>query len=253
MRWVCKYLFLCLIPIYIWGKSYTENSVVKKYEEMLIPFIGMDDLSEVKSIADSLSKELEKKSDDPVKLLELAILYHNLSNYGFSKGYRGYAEKAFNILRGLYNDQIGEALIPFVLVYLGSSRALMGNESSNPTKKIAFVKEGLKYLDCAAKQYYDVTYVVPLIRGNVCISLPDFFNREKTAWKDFRYLEKKYSEDEGSIPGGVMCNVFFNLGTLYKKEGKIEKTIEYWKKVYQLCPNTSLGEKAKFLIDIYTE
>ncbi len=253
MRRICRWLFLCLVPIYIWGKSTIENSAVKKYEEMLIPFIGLDDLSEIKSIAASLSKELEKKSNDPVKLLELAILYHNLSNYGFRKGYRGYAEKAFNILRDLYNNQIDEALIPFVLVYLGSSRALMGNESSNPVKKTVFVKEALKYLDRAAKQYSNITYVVPLIRGNVCISLPDFFNREKTAWKDFRYLEKKYSEDEGSIPGGVMCNVFFNLGALYKKEGKIEKTIEYWKKVYQLCPNTSLGEKAKFLIDIYTE
>lgn len=253
MRWVFKCLFLCLIPIYIWGKSSIENSAVKKYEKMLTPFIGMDDLSGIKNIADSLSKELEKKSNEPVKLLELAILYHNLSNYGFSKGYRGYAEKAFNILLDLYNNEIDEALMPFVLVYLGSSRALMGNESSNPAKKIVFVKEGLKYLDRAAKQYYNITYVVPLIRGNVCISLPDFFNRQKTAWKDFRYLEKKYSEDEGSVPDGVMCNVFFNLGTLYKKEGKIEKAIEYWEKVYQLCPNTSLGKRAKFLIDIYTE
>ncbi|NLW58803.1 MAG: hypothetical protein GX073_00445 [Firmicutes bacterium] len=235
--------------------SALDQGQLGKYETFFLADAGCHDPETLLRRSAELSGLLSPENPAPeefLSALRLGILYHNLSLHGTEKGYRGYAEKAAGILSKLYHHPgLPEELRPISGAYLGSSLALAGGEALNPLTKIKRVKEGLKYLDAVVKKYGRDSYYPLLLRGNVGMALPSFFNREKTAVKDFLRLEQWYNREPERIPAGIMSSVFLQLGNYYKKEKKTAEAVRYWQKAYQLDPAGEAGVQAKALLELF--
>lgn len=106
-------------------------------------------------------------------------------------------------------------------------------------------------MDAVVKKYGRDSYYPLLLRGNVGMALPSFFNREKTAVKDFLRLEQWYNREPERIPAGIMSSVFLQLGNYYKKEKKTAEAVRYWQKAYQLDPAGEAGVQAKALLELF--
>ncbi|NLY90658.1 MAG: tetratricopeptide repeat protein [Firmicutes bacterium] len=232
-----------------------DQKQLSAYEVFFLADAGCNDPDTLLRKSEELSGLFSPGSLAPeefLSALRVGILYHNLSLNGAEKGYRGYAEKAAEILSRLYHHpDLPEELRPISGAYLGSSLALAGGEATNPLTKIKRVKDGLKYLDTIVKNYGKNSYYPLLLRANVGIALPAFFKREKTAVEDFLRLEQWYSREPERIPSGIMPSVYLHLGNYYKKEKKIEEAIAYWRKAYELDPAGEVGAQAKALLELF--
>lgn len=200
-------------------------------------------------------EEQNTQGDRLLHQVKLAILYHNASRFLFPKGIKGYAEKGENLLDHVVNDPALPAeWRPLVLGYLGSLKALVGNESINPITKLGAVHDGFKWLDQAVNDYGKVSYLPTLIRSNVASAVPDFFHKEKVAMEDLIYLDKRFSADPSFVPSRLMVQVYLNLGNQYKKRKEISQSIVYWKKASALDPKGDFGGKAaREMLDIFAD
>lgn len=232
-----------------------DHRQLSEYETFFLADAGCNDPDTLLQRSEELSGRLSLVSPAPedfLSALRLGIYYHNLSLHGAEKGYRGYAEKAAEVLSKLYHHPaLPEELLPISGAYLGSSLALAGGEAINPLTKIKRVKDGLKYLDAVVKKYGKDSYYPLLLRGNVGMALPSFFKREKTAVEDFLRLEEWHHGEPERIPDGIMPSVFLHLGNYYKKEKRIEEAVIYWEKAYQLDPAGEVGAQAKELLQLF--
>lgn len=225
------------------------------YETFFLADAGCNDPDTLLQKSEELSGRLSLANPGPedfLSAIRLGILYHNLSLHGAEEGYRGYAEKAADLLSKLYqHPDLPEELRPISGAYLGSSLAVAGGEALNPLTKMKRVKDGLKYLDMVIKKYGKDSYYPLLLRANVGMALPSFFKREKTAVEDFLRLEEWYHREPGRIPDGIMPAVFLHLGNYYKKEKRIKDAIIYWQRAYQLDPAGEVGAQAKELLALF--
>ncbi len=180
-----------------------------------------------------------------VDTLKLAILYHNGSQYLFSKGVKGYAEKGEKLILPLYeNDSIDEELRPIIITYLGSLKALEANESFNPIEKIMGVNKGFKYLNEAVDKYGKTCYLPCWVRSNVAMAVPDFFNKEKVAFEDLSFLDQRFQSDASFATKDLMAAVYLNFGNYYKKQKNIPQAIKYWTLSKKLDSNGQHGGAA---------
>lgn len=229
-------------------------------EKQFLMDTGIEDLTQLKqkiAVSETWLARNDKRLGSPeyfITMIRLGIYYHNFSLYGSSKGFHGYAEKAFQTLHSLYeNTQLPESDRPLVWSYLGSSRALMGNESGNPVDKITFVNEGLKYLNEAVSHSAQVSYFPMFMRANVRLGLPDFFLQESGAFKDYQTLEKQALTYPATIPKEILGVIFFNMGNYYKKQKKIDLALQYWKKTTKIAPTTESARHAKEMVALFED
>jgi tetratricopeptide (TPR) repeat protein len=229
-----------------------DQEAVKRVYSQLSEVMSAQDSDTVASLAVRFEEELKVKSD-PLTKLRAGIAYHNMSAQLFKAGKTGYAKKSYEVLLGMSKDQsVPEEYAPFVLTYLGSARALMGNEDGNPMNKINFVKQGIKHLDEAVKKYKDVTPLANFIRGNVCVGLPSFFEKEQVAFEDFTYLEKLAEKTPGSVDASLLGDSYFYLGELWKKKKNVDKAMYYWKKSVEANPSGQSASEAKKRLITYS-
>ena len=233
------------------------SSKTMEYETLLLNDVGLFDPARLTSaIAKQESSQNtmknEKNEADYLSLVRLGIYYHNLAVGGYQKDYRGCAKKAYEILAKIIHEhQFPNELKPIAQPYLGSSRSMMGGETSNPIHKIGYVNEGITFLNEAVSKYQGVSYLPRFIRANVFIALPKFFNKEEQAFQDYLALEEWNKADSSRIPKPIMAEVDYNLGNCYKKRNKLDTAIEYWKIAYQFDREGAAGRKAKEMLKAF--
>jgi len=253
-RKIFLYLFLFLFISGVAPVLAMDQVQIIEYEHKLMEVMGTDKVDSLVANIAQLEKDLDKQEGLAYNLgkIRLGIYYHNLALNGFKMGYRGFAEKSFDTFRQIHEDPgCKPELRPIVLSYLGSSRAIMGDESNNPIDKIRFVQEGVAYLDEAVNKYKDYSYIPYFIRANVCIALPDFFGKEKEAFKDYSSLEQWYQRTPERIPAGIMSVVYFNLGDYHKKQRNLRKACDYWEKAEILDPDGEIGAQAREMLELF--
>lgn len=250
-------LGLLLLSFPAWG---LEQAKIIDYENILLNDTGLSDIPKLVNAISRIEPlvigkaKIEKNAEYYLAATRLGIYYHNVAANGLKKGYRGYSKKAYEILNKITRDpNFIEELKPIALPYLGSSRAIMGDENTNPVNKIKYVQEGAAILDEAVSKYNNISYFPLFMRGNVFVALPEFFKKDGVAFQDYRELDQWNKRDPSRIPEGVMALVYYNLGNCFKKQKKLAMAMEYWKLAYQMDPDGSTGKNAKKMLEIFGE
>lgn len=97
---------------------------------------------------------------------------------------------------GLRTRYPGDALLE---AYFGSSLALLGRDAVHPLEKADKAQQGLDALDRAVALDPD-GIEIRMIRGKVCVRLPeDFFRRSATAIEDFTLLLDRNEANPGLL------------------------------------------------------
>jgi tetratricopeptide (TPR) repeat protein len=253
---VCFGLIIVVLSVMVAADSFDDE--VAACTGKLLPFFGKSDLkeilNEITSIENKLKENNLEKSEEMIAQVKLGILYHNVAlNDGAKRGYKKYAQKSFETMKLINgNDGLSNVIKVYTLTFMGSSRAMMGDEDLNPINKINYVKEGIAYLDDAVKRFDRHTWVPRFYRANVCFSLPDFFEKSAAAKDDYDKLINKKRNNDNAIPDEIMAIVYLNRGKLYKKDTDIEKAIEMWKKALETAEDEDVKNEAEELLDIFS-
>lgn len=201
------------------------------------------DFKELTRIINEKEEILKKHPSDINTLKVLGIAYHNLSVIG-KKGACG---KAFSILTRAYELAPNDYEI---LVYLGSTRTLMGRDAIIPFAKLYQVNKGCRIMDEAISKAPD-NIVVRLTRANNSLALPEFFNRAKYAEKDLLYLLKLSKKDPENFPPDLLATISYTLGEYYKGKEQWNKAKEYWKQAVESAPESKDGILARNRLEVY--
>lgn len=180
-------------------------------------------------------KNVDVSSDDGKA--EKAILltaYNRLTNDNKAR------EEAIKLL-DLYLSKNKD---PILLAYLGMNYSLIARDSMNPVVKINYSNKAIDIFNKAVEMAPNDWYV-RFLRGNVFFNFPSFFNVGNKVKEDFFYLEDVIDK-KGFFPGpSVLISVYYYLGEIYKGDGKISRSIEYWEKA------VSVGDKYKVTNEEY--
>jgi hypothetical protein len=186
--------------------------------------------------------------------LVFGILCHNISLNGAKSGNRGFAAKCFEHLNTDIADKtFPDSLKPIAVAYRGSARTLMGDEDGNPVNKIKFTNDGIAILNGAVDQYGKVSFIPRFMRANVFFSLPEFFQKETAATKDYVYLEDCFISGSIKPDNGIMSFVYLNRGNLFKKNRDMKQAMVYWKKSISIAPSSHAAQVAAKQIALFSE
>lgn len=206
---------------------------------------GLMDFKELTRIINEKEVILKERPTDIDALKVLGIAYHNLSVIGK----KGVCEKAFSTLTKAYE------LTPQdyeILVYLGSSRTLMGRDAIIPFAKLYYVYNGCRIMDEAVSKSPD-NIIVRLTRANNSLALPDFFNRAKYAKKDLLYLLNLSKKKSEIFPPDLLATIYYTLGEYYKGKGESQwdKARECWEKAIEIAPESKDGILSSDRLEVY--
>ncbi|MDI6870493.1 MAG: tetratricopeptide repeat protein [Bacillota bacterium] len=145
-----------------------------------------------------------------------------------AEGNRRAAEQAHQLVSQAYELSPQDALLQ---ACYGSSVALLGKYSSNPSEMFSKAVEGLLLLKKAVgKDWADPR--IRLLRGYLCYSLPDtFFHLTSQAIKDFRFVKTAYEQGDGRVPEAAYWQVLYDLGRALKRAGETEEARKVWKRL----------------------
>jgi hypothetical protein len=201
----------------------------------------------------ALSADLSRAPDDGTRV-KLAIVEHNLSRVMTAEGHRGYAGKAADLLQAVVDGKAPDELKAVAHPYLGSARALQGNEDLNPVSKILFVNQGMDRLNEAVSRYGEASYLPLFLRANVASSLPDFFGKADVAARDLAALDAWSLREPARIPPEVQATVQNLFGDSLKKKKQVPGALAAWKKAVALDPQKKgAGKAAAASLDIYED
>lgn len=203
------------------------------------------DFKELTRIINEKEEILKTHPSDISTLKVLGIAYHNLSVIGK----KGVCKKAFSILTKAYE------LTPQdyeILVYLGSSRTLMGRDAIIPFAKLHYVYNGCRIMDEAVSKSPD-NIIVRLTRANNSLALPGFFNRAKYAKKDLLHLLKLSKKAPKDFSSELLATIYYTLGEYYKGEGESQwdKARECWEKAIEIAPESKDGILSSERLEVY--
>ena len=75
----------------------------------------------------------------------------------------------------------------------------------------------------------------------------------KYAIKDFKWIISKYENKKLKLKKELAAEVYFKLGDIYKKTGKVDKAIKMWNKSMKIAPDSEYGKKADDMLVIFEE
>lgn len=210
-----------------------------------IEIYGLMDYQELKRVMEEKEGILKENPDDVGALKVLGIAYHNLSVLGK----KGVSEKAFSILNKAHQLAPDDYEI---LVYLGSTRTLLGRDATFPLTRLYQVNKGCRIMDDAIFNAPD-NIVVRMTRANNSLALPSFFNRAKYAKEDLLYLLKLSKKLPREFPNDLLSTIYYTLGEYYKGEGKSQwnKAREYWQEAVKVAPESKDGIAAQKRLQVY--
>lgn len=147
------------------------------------------------------------------------------------------ARQAHQLLSRAYELSPQDALLQ---ACYGSSVALLGKYSSNPSEMFSKAVEGLLLLKKAAgKDWADPR--IRLLRGYLCCSLPEaFFHLSSQGIKDFTFVKTAYERGDRTISEATYRQVLYDLGRALERAGETDQA----RKVRQKLASVSADPKS---------
>ncbi|MEN8263447.1 MAG: tetratricopeptide repeat protein [Nitrospirota bacterium] len=193
---------------------------------------------ELNKIMDDARKALERNPDDKDSLTTLGVAYHNLSTIGVKKA----AQKAVEYLKKANKLYPDDAL---VLAMLGSSTTLIGKYAKDKvTEGRKYTNKGAGLIDRAVMKDPD-HILVRMVRANNSRGLPKMFGRRHYFRDDMLHVEKLINKSPGKFHVILQSQVYYKLGTAFASDGDDAKAKSYYKKSFEVAPDSKFGKKAK--------
>ncbi len=228
---------LILMGFYFNSKAQTKAMTLKDAQAKLEDVIEIIDTTYLKLHLIEVEKEYQQDSSI-VNQIRLGIIYHEVAlNFGFfNKVYKGYSQKALNMLNAvlakLNNDADG--FKPIVLSYKASSLSLLSGE----TRKLSYLRQAFTIFNEAVTNYAFVSYAPEFMRGNVSENLPWFmFKKKAYAKKDFESIIKKYEADSNYATAKIMSFTYWAWAMQHQSKKYRTVAISYLNKAIELDPN----------------
>ena len=208
------------------GEVYQRLEMEEEAKDIWNKLLSMTDDPKYR---DLLQKTNEETGFDPVKArsmtwkqaLQEGIRLHDLGVAGNKKA----ARIALQLLRGVYKAHPRN---PVVEGYYGSSLALAGRDSRDPSVMFANGIKGLKLVKTAVARDPN-NPKLRILRGYLAYSLPEnFFHLSQTAIEDFRFLLKSYESNQGIFSKELYWQIHYDLGAAYRRIGDNTKARKVW-------------------------
>ena len=193
-------------------------------------------LKEVETLYDQDPSELNK--------LKLGIIYHETAlNLSFvpESQYTGYAQKSFDILSELFNQEsLNQEEKLFVASYRASALSLVGAEK----RKLKLVGQAFDLLEDAVNKYSDVSYLPEFLRASIAENLPWFcFKKRKFAKRDMQSIIDKQTENSEYADGKIMSFTYWAWANQHQGRKNRKQALEYLNKAIDLDPEYKAGRQ----------
>ncbi len=187
--------------------------------------LGMEE--EVKTKPNESMRKTEKKNEleEGIRLFELG-----------AEGDTGVAEKAFEMLRRVYEKNTADALAE---AYYGSALALLSRDASDPESVFSYAEKGMEHVNHAASSDPN-NKEIRMLRAYLFYNLPEeFFHQTKNAAEDFIYLLNAYEADHSLFPKGRYWQMIYDLGVCFERLGNTTRARRIWQLLLERKPGPS--------------
>lgn len=199
--------------------------------------LGIQDKAKLNDIIDNAKKAINKNSADKESLKVLGMAYHNLATLKV----KGASEKAVEYLKKAHKQNPDDQLF---FAVLGSATGMMGRDSSNIVTKMKGANKGINMIDRAIMKDPD-NVLIRMIRANMSLRLPKFFNRRKFAKVDLLHIEEIIKREPKKVSTAFNTEVHYRLGMIYKSDGDKKLAETYFKKTVDISPDSNWGKRAQ--------
>jgi len=201
-----------------------------------------------KELVKQKMKEVEKdfqKDSNEFNKVRLGLIYHdvalNLTFFDKTKQYAGYAQKSYDILTKLSeNEKTTPELMIYIDSYRASSLALIAGENT----KLSLLGKAFNIFENTIKMYASVSPRPEFMRGSVAENLPIFmWKKRKFAKIDFESIIKKQEQKSDFADFRIMSFSYWAWARAYKRKKYRQQAIEYLNKAITIDPNYKAGRK----------
>lgn len=213
---------------------------VKEFEARLDDVMEFIDTELLKQKLAEVESDFNQNPTEFNKV-RLGIIYHEVAlNLGFfSKEFKGFAQKSYDILSE-FAQKTQPELQPFILSYRASALSLVASEKM----KLGLIGKAFELFDDAIKKYGEIHYLPEFMRGSVAENLPFFyFTKRKLAKKDFQSIIDKNTENPNFANWKVMSFVYWAWAKQHQGKKYRTQALNYLDKAIALDPNYEAGRK----------
>lgn len=191
------------------------------------------------SINESPKSSLDLGSNpSPEDLLQEGLRLHEQSITG-NKNIRG---KAYQVLLKAHEADITN---PVAQGYLGSSMAIYGQDSTDPSEIYHYFFKGMNHLKKAIANDPN-NYTLHLLLAQVMYHYsPNFFRGNEKIIKEFKFLKLAYERDNSIFPEEDYLEILYDLGACYQRSGDPEKAKKCWERLSKLTINPKYSKWAE--------
>lgn len=222
-----------------------------------------DSLNDVTEIID---KELVKKKlieveseyrsrESELTSTRLGLIYHevalNLTFFDKTEKYNGYAQKSYDILTKLMNnEETSPELLIFIETYRASALSLVAAE----TRKLKLIGTSFELFEKSIAKYASVSPIPEFMRGSVAENLPFFmWKKRKFAKVDFESIIDKQELDSSYADFRIMSFTYWGWARAHKRKKYRKVAIHYLQEAIKLDPEYEAGRKrAEELMEEYS-
>lgn len=195
------------------------------------------------SVKESLNLSPESPPDlgsyqSPEDLLQEGLRLHEQSITG-NKNIR---VKAYQVLLKAHEADITN---PMAQGYLGSSMAIYGQSSTDPSEIYHYFFKGMDHLKKAIANDPN-NYTLHLLLAQVMYHYsPNFFRGNEKIIKEFKFLKLAYERDNSIFPEENYLEILYDLGACYQRSGDSEKAKKCWERLSKLTINPKYSKWAE--------
>ncbi len=220
-----------------------QLAAVRTYERQLLDVTEIIDTTYLKNKLVTVESEARHNPNELAKV-RLGIIYHEVTlNLAFltKKGYRGYAQKSFDLLTELANDtRTTPEAMPVIQAYRASALALVGAE----TKKTSLLGQSFALFSEAVSTYAAVSAAPEFLRGSVAENLPwFFFGKRKAASHDFESIIDKQRQHPDYADAKIMSFTYWAWANQHQAKKRRQQALTYLDQSIALDPNYQSGRK----------
>lgn len=165
--------------------------------------------------------------NDPAQLLQEGTRLHDRGVAGDKEA----ARRAHALLAKAHSLDPKNALIT---AYYGSSVALLGRDSGDPSEMFSKAIQGFMLLKQAASQDMNDPRI-RLLRGYLCLALPEsFFHLSPRAKKDLNFVRTAYEQGNRMISEETYRRVMTDLAELLDRTGEPERAARIRKRLSEV-------------------
>lgn len=215
-----------------------------KYEQKL------DDVMEIigRELVIKRLSTVEKNNitdSNEINTLRLGLIYHevalNLTFFDKTKTYAGYAQRSYDILNSLFNNQnTTPELFIYIESYRASALALVAAENF----KLSLLSDAFVLFDLAIKKYSDISPRPEFMRGSVAENLPFFmWKKRKFAKIDFESIINKQKQNSNYADFRIMSFSYWAWARAYKHKKHRTIALQYLEEAIKIDPNYQAGRQ----------